>query len=174
LGSVTPGSGFVGVPGALITGLVGGMACHAVTVLVKERGFADDSLDVFSVHGVSGIVGTMLTAPLSARALGGVGYAEGTPVGKLLCVQTLACVTVFTWGAVVSCVLVLSIDKTVGFCHSLRDQNVGLDIVEHGGRAYEVPDALTEEKGVVLWERKASGDAESDTTASAEEDSTLP
>lgn len=150
LGSITPASGFVGVPGALVIGLVASCTCYAVTALVKERGLADDSLDVSTVHGIGGLVGTILTAPLSAKEIGGVGFDATVPVERLFGVQCLGCLATFAWSALWSALLIVCIDKAMGFCNSTKEQSVGLDITTHGGRAYATQEAheqkMTEEK----------------------------
>jgi len=169
LGSITPASGFVGVPGAVIIGLVAGLVCYGMTALIKERGVADDALDVFSVHGVGGIVGTLLTAPLSATALGGIGYDEGSSMNALFCAQLLGCVVTVVWSMVLSVVLTVVINKTVGFCHTPKEQKIGLDTVAHGGHAYASTDGIVE--GFVAEARDMKAISEDSDDWSCEEDS---
>ena len=90
LGSITPASGYVGVGAALVIGLVAGFICYWATMFIKNVIHIDDSLDVFSVHGVGGIIGTLLAGVLVSAAYGGAGLAEGVTVGGQLKVQAIA------------------------------------------------------------------------------------
>jgi len=139
LGSITPASGFVGIPGAITIGFFAALATYAMWYLCKEKGYADDALDVWPIHGVGGLVGTILLAFLSAEAVGGVGYAAEVPMMSLFGVQCLGCLTTFVWSSGVSFVLIKVLDGTVGFCHGKDVQLTGLDIVDHGGEGYDMP-----------------------------------
>jgi Amt family ammonium transporter len=136
LGSITPASGYVGVPGAIIIGVVAALATYLAWYICKERGYADDALDVFPIHGVGGAVGTILVAFLSAEALGGVGFTPGIPMFQLLGVQCLGCLATFGWSSLVSFIIIKFIDSTVGFCHSKDVQLAGLDMEDHNADAY--------------------------------------
>ena len=138
LASITPASGFVGPIGALIIGLVGGYLCQWVTTYLKQVRHIDDSLDVFAVHGVGGILGTLLTAFLAAEAVGGLGVAlESGPFAQFG-VQLLGVVVVGAWTAG----LTYGIVKAVGAMVPLRVSEVveleGLDVNIHGERAYDL------------------------------------
>jgi len=87
LATVTPASGFIGVPGGLILGLAGGVACYVAVDLIRVRLKIDDSLDVFAVHGVGGILGSLLVAYLALPAFGGLGLADGVTAGSQFMVQ---------------------------------------------------------------------------------------
>jgi len=136
LGAITPASGYVGVPGALIIGVFAALSTYVAWYICKERGYADDALDVFPIHGVGGAVGTILTGILSAEALGGVGFDTNVGMGKLVLIQCLGVVVTFVWSAFVSLVLIKAIDRSVGFCHSKNVQLASLDLEEHGEEAY--------------------------------------
>jgi ammonium transporter, Amt family len=138
LASITPASGFVGPIGALIIGLLGGYVCQWVTTYLKQARHIDDSLDVFAVHGVGGMLGTLLTAVLATEAFGGLGIAvEGSALAQLG-VQLLGVIAVGVW----SVALTYGIAKVVGALVPLRVSEVveleGLDVNIHGERAYDL------------------------------------
>jgi Amt family ammonium transporter len=137
LASITPASGFVGPIGALIIGLVGGLVCQWVTAHLKQVRHIDDSLDVFAVHGVGGMLGTLLTAFLAAEALGGLGIVVDTGALAQFGVQLTGVVVVGVWSAA----LTYGIVKVVGALVPLRVSEVveleGLDVNIHGERAYD-------------------------------------
>jgi ammonium transporter, Amt family len=138
LASITPASGFVGPIGALIIGLVGGYVCQWVTAYLKQVRHIDDSLDVFAVHGVGGLLGTLLTAFLALEAMGGLGIAVESGAFAQLGVQVLGVVAVGAWSAL----LTYGIVKLVGALVPLRVSEVveleGLDVNIHGERAYDL------------------------------------
>ncbi|MGH6899927.1 MAG: ammonium transporter [Geminicoccaceae bacterium] len=138
LASITPASGFVGPIGALIIGLVGGYVCQWVTAYLKQVRHIDDSLDVFAVHGVGGILGTLLTAFLAVEALGGLGIVVDHGVLAQFGVQLMGVVVVGVWSAA----LTYGIVKVVGAMVPLRVSEVveleGLDVNIHGERAYDL------------------------------------
>jgi ammonium transporter, Amt family len=138
LASITPASGFVGPIGALIIGLVGGYVCQWVTAYLKQVRHIDDSLDVFAVHGVGGLLGTLLTAFLALEAMGGLGIAVESGAFAQLGVQVLGIVAVGAWSAL----LTYGIVKLVGALVPLRVSEVveleGLDVNIHGERAYDL------------------------------------
>eukprot|EP01062_Namystynia_karyoxenos_P030197 TRINITY_DN22579_c0_g1_i1.p1 TRINITY_DN22579_c0_g1~~TRINITY_DN22579_c0_g1_i1.p1 ORF type:complete len:527 (+),score=159.39 TRINITY_DN22579_c0_g1_i1:89-1669(+) len=138
LGSITPASGFVGIPGALLMGPIAGVVTYCCAEAIKEKLSIDDSLDVAGVHGVGGIVGTLLTAPFSATGMGGVGYHEDAPGGELFGVQLLGCVVTVAWSAVLSLILFKVIGLFMVWAHTVSEQEVGLDEVVHGERCYTV------------------------------------
>lgn len=136
LGTITPASGFVGVTGAVIIGAVAGTVCFLATQFLKRKLHIDDSLDVSPVHGVGGVVGTLMTALFVGAGVGGVGYAEGMTLAKQLGVQALGVVTVVAWCALITFVLLKLINATVGLRVSEEDESQGLDLAEHGERGY--------------------------------------
>src|SRR5919106_34019 len=138
LASITPASGFVGPVGAIIIGLVGGYLCQWVTAYLKQVRHIDDSLDVFAVHDIGGILGTLLTALLATEAFGGLGVAvEGGALAQFG-VQLLGVAAVGVWSAV----LTYGIAKVIGAMVPLRVSEVveleGLDVNIRGERAYDL------------------------------------
>ncbi|WP_309643176.1 ammonium transporter [Phenylobacterium sp.] len=136
LATVTPASGFVGPLGGVILGAAGSFVCYQAVDFVKSRLKVDDSLDVFAVHGVGGILGTLLVAVLATPALGGAGYAEGVDMGGQALTQLIGVAAVCAWSAVATLVLVFVVGRTVGLRASAEAVEDGLDLANHGERAY--------------------------------------
>jgi ammonium transporter, Amt family len=137
LATITPASGFVGPAGAMAIGLIGGGICFFATNLVKLRFKIDDSLDVFAVHGVGGMVGSLLVAVFAATSLGGKGYASGMTMGTQLAVQAEAVIAAACWAAFWTFVLVKVFDALAGVRVSAEEESDGLDLATHGERAYD-------------------------------------
>jgi Amt family ammonium transporter len=137
LATVTPASGFVGPVGGMILGALGSLICFHAVDLVKHRLKLDDSLDVFAVHGVGGLLGTFLVAGLASTALGGVGYGEGMGAGRQLGVQALGALAVCAWSAIASAAILLVCRFTVGLRATPEAIEDGLDMSSHGERAYQ-------------------------------------
>ena len=137
LGTITPASGYVGPMGALIIGLAAGTACFFATQYIKRELRVDDSLDVFSVHGVGGILGT-LAAGLFAGILGGVGYVEGMTMGKQLLVQLTGVVVTLVWSGVVTWILLRIVDGLLGLRVTAEQETEGLDTVLHNETGYNL------------------------------------
>ncbi|PAX06761.1 ammonium transporter [Sphingomonas lenta] len=145
--AVTPASGFAGPMGSIILGLIVSPICYLFVARLKPRFGYDDSLDVFGVHCVGGIVGALATGILVDPALGGQGIADyaaqpGTAqfafpgYATQLWAQARAVLLTLVWSGVVSAILYFVIDKMVGLCASDEAQREGLDLSEHGERAY--------------------------------------
>ena len=133
--AITPACGTVGPMGAIIIGLISGFLClWGVTGLKKLLG-ADDSLDVFGVHGVGGIVGALLTGVFSAASLGGV-KADGYSIGSQLIVQAEGVVITMVWSSVVAFICYKIVDMVVGLRVTEEAEREGLDISSHGETAY--------------------------------------
>ena len=133
--AITPACGFVGPMGAIFLGIVSGLVClWAVTGLKKMLGY-DDSLDVFGVHAVGGIIGAILTGVFVSPALGGVGV-DGYSMGGQVLTQTLGVVITIVWSAVVAFIAYKIADLTVGLRVTEDQEREGLDTVLHGERAY--------------------------------------
>jgi Amt family ammonium transporter len=98
----------------------------------------DDSLDVFSIHGIGGIVGSILTAPLSSEALGGIGTFSGNGIWGQLCIQILAVSSILLWSGILSWILLKIIDSVVGIRVSVQDETEGLDISQHNEQGYNL------------------------------------
>ena len=138
LATITPGSGFVGPLGGLVFGLASGVLCFVAVQFIKQRLRIDDSLDVFAVHGVGGILGTLLTAVFALPALGGLGLPEGATVGSQFGVQALGVVAVVVWAGVASFVILKVIGAMTPARASAEAETDGLDLTAHGERAYDL------------------------------------
>jgi len=136
LATVTPASGFIGVPGGIILGLAGGYFCYVAVDVIRNRLKIDDSLDVFAVHGVGGILGSLLVAVLATDTFSGLGLAEGMSVASQLSVQAISVGITVIWTAIASYVI-LKIAGVFGGLRVTDDEEVeGLDIAQHGERGY--------------------------------------
>ncbi len=145
--AITPAAGNVGIGGGLIIGLVAGFAClWGVNGLKKLLG-ADDSLDVFGVHGIGGILGALLTGVFNSPSLGGPGYvADWVTAGMVTAadfsivsqvwIQAKAVLITIVWSGVVSFIAYKVVDLTIGLRVSEEDEREGLDITSHGETAY--------------------------------------
>ncbi len=134
--AITPACGFIGPMGAIVLGIVAGVVCFwAVTSLKSMFGY-DDSLDVFGVHCIGGILGALGTGVLMSADLGGVGYAEGVTMGGQVLKQAIATGTTLVWSGVISLILYKIIDATIGLRVPEEKEREGLDITEHGETAY--------------------------------------
>jgi ammonium transporter, Amt family len=138
LGTITPASGYVGPFGALVIGLVAGVACFFATQLIKRKLEIDDSLDVFPVHGVGGFIGVLLTAVFSATALGGLGLDEGIGVGAQLVTQLIGASATAAWCAIATFVILKLVGFAVGLRVSTEQETQGLDITMHEERGYSL------------------------------------
>ncbi|MFZ5486097.1 MAG: ammonium transporter [Pseudomonadota bacterium] len=145
--AITPAAGNVGIGGALVVGLVGGFACLWGVNGLKRLLGADDSLDVFGVHGVGGIVGALLTGVFNAPGLGGPGYvadwvtasvvtAADYSIAAQVWTQAKAVLLTIVWSGVVSFIAYKIVDLTIGLRVSEEEEREGLDISYHGETAY--------------------------------------
>ncbi|MDZ5454299.1 ammonium transporter [Labrys sp. ZIDIC5] len=134
--AVTPAAGFVGPAGAIALGFIAGIVCFFFVTTVKNAFGYDDSLDVFGVHGIGGILGALGTGVLASPSLGGVGYADGVTMGAQLWVQIEAVAFTIVMTGVGSAILFKLVDLVVGLRVDRQTEAEGLDIVEHGERAY--------------------------------------
>jgi len=137
LGTITPASGYVGPLGALIIGLVAGVVCYAATQFIKRKLQIDDSLDVFPVHGVGGIIGLLMTAIFSATA-GGLGLDEGVTISGQLAVQAIGIVATAVWCGVASFVILKVVGALTPLRVSVEEETEGLDLVLHEERGYNL------------------------------------
>jgi Amt family ammonium transporter len=143
LATITPASGNVGPMGALLIGLSAGVICYFMCGIVRHKLNIDDSLDVFAVHGVGGILGTIMVAFLGAEGvLGGLGLSENPETGETyssmeqLFIQLKSVGITVVWSAVATIIIVTLIKKTVGLRVSEEVEAEGLDSAEHGETAY--------------------------------------
>ncbi|EFE98140.1 ammonium transporter AmtB [Serratia odorifera] len=134
--AVTPAAGTVGVGGALIIGLVGGVAGLWGVVTLKKWLKVDDTCDVFGVHGVCGIVGCLLTGVFTASSLGGTGYAEGVTMGHQVWVQLLSVIITLVWSGVAAFIAFKVAGAIVGLRVPEEQEREGLDVNSHGESAY--------------------------------------
>jgi len=141
LGTITPASGFVGPGGALVIGFSAGIICYYATQLIKQTLKIDDSLDVFPVHGVGGILGTFLAGFFISSELGvfsGQGLSEGATIISQLSIQTIGVVSTFCYTAIVTYIILKAIDATLGLRTSKDDEDYGLDVTQHNERGYDL------------------------------------
>ncbi len=133
--AITPAAGAAGPMGAIVLGAFAGVVCFFFCTAVKNAFGYDDALDVFGVHGVGGIVGAIGTGVVVAPFLGGVGV-EGYSMGHQVWVQLVATVITVVWSGVMSAIIFYIINMLVGLRVSPDVEREGLDINEHGERAY--------------------------------------
>jgi Amt family ammonium transporter len=134
--AITPACAFVGPMGAIALGFIASILCfYAVTWLKNALGY-DDSLDVFGVHGVGGIVGAIGTGIFMSPDFGGVGFAEGVTISGQVYIQTIAVGVTILWSGIISYVLFKMIDATMGLRVKPDAEREGLDTSSHGERAY--------------------------------------
>ena len=138
LAAITPASGFVGPFGAIVIGVLAGALCQWFTTWIKQGLNIDDSLDVFAVHGVGGILGTLLVAVLALPALGGLGLADGVSAGDQFVTQLIGVVAITALSAVMTFVIARIVAATTGLRVSAEDEIDGLDITGHGERGYDL------------------------------------
>ena len=141
LGTITPASGFVGPAGALVIGLSAGVICYYATQAIKQRFHIDDSLDVFPVHGVGGMLGTLLAGIFASDQLGvfsGQGYNEGMNMASQVSVLITGIIATFAYTAVITYLLLKLIDNLLVLRVDEEDEMRGLDLVEHDERGYDL------------------------------------
>ena len=136
LGTITPASGFVGAFGALIIGVTAGFVCFYATQIVKRKFKIDDSLDVFPVHGVGGVIGSLMTGIFAASQFGGLGLPEGATISEQVGVQTLAVLVTAMWSATISYAILKGLDAWIGLRVSGDEEVQGLDILLHEETGY--------------------------------------
>ena len=129
LATVTPAAGVIGPGGALLIGLAGGLVCYFAVHLIRVKLKVDDSLDVFAVHGVGGILGILILPFLSSTALGGTG--DG-----IFMTQLVGTLVVIGWSALVSFIILLGLKLTIGLRVTEEQEFEGLDVSLHGESAY--------------------------------------
>lgn len=136
--AITPASGTVGPFGAVVIGAASAAAGYYFATKVKHRFGYDDSLDVFGVHGIGGIVGALLTGVFAAAEFGGVGLAEGVTVGGQVWAQAKSLLVTAAWSGVVSIAAFIVVDRLVGMRVPMEVERGGLDLAEHQEQAYEI------------------------------------
>lgn len=133
--AITPACGTVGPVGAIVLGAIASGVCYGFVTTVKNRFGYDDSLDVFGVHGVGGIIGALGAGIFTAPTLGGMGDANFS-IGSQLMVQTQAVLLTIVWSGAVSFALYKLVDVVIGLRVSEEDERQGLDLTAHGESAY--------------------------------------
>ncbi len=138
LATITPAALNVSAGGAIIIGLLAAIICYFAIALVKNKMKIDDSLDVFAVHGVGGMLGSLLVAFLMSESFGGVGYGDdGSMMGQFV-IQIIGIGSVALWSAFGSVLLALAISMVIPMRVSEDDERDGLDIANHGERAWDL------------------------------------
>jgi ammonium transporter, Amt family len=135
LATVTPASGYVSIAGAMAIGVIAAVVCFFSATTLKRRLGYDDSLDAFGVHGVGGLVGSILTGVFASASLGGT---ESIAIGRQVGVQLLACAVTAAWSGGVSWALFKLADKVLGARVDEERELVGLDLSDHEERGYDL------------------------------------
>lgn len=138
LGTITPASGFVGPAGAFVIGVSAGLVCFVATNYIKRTLKIDDSLDVFPVHGIGGILGTLLTAVFASNALGIFSGQHEISIASQLGIQAVGVIAAIVYTAIVTFVIFKLIDVTLGNRVSDDEELEGLDLVSHNERGYDL------------------------------------
>jgi ammonium transporter, Amt family len=136
LGTITPASGYVGPLGGLVIGTIAGVVCYFATQYIKRVLVIDDSLDVFPVHGVGGILGTLLTAVFYSNSFGGLATDETYSIASQLGVQAIGVVATMLWCGVITFIVLKALDMVIGLRVDEDEETEGLDIVLHNERGY--------------------------------------
>jgi len=134
--AITPAAGTAGPVGALLIGLAAGIICFLASTKLKPALGYDDSLDVFGVHAVGGIVGAILTGVFADASLGGVGLTEGVSMAGQVWVQLLGAAFTVLYSGLLSFILLKIVDVTIGLRVSDEQETEGLDIALHDERGY--------------------------------------
>ena len=136
LGTITPASGFVGPMAALLIGFLAGSICYFATIYIKNTLRIDDSLDVFPVHGVGGMLGIMMAGIFVAANLGGAGLAEGVSIMDQLGVQLIGVLATVAWTAVMTYLILKLVSRFVDLRVDEESETEGLDLVSHDEKGY--------------------------------------
>ena len=134
--AITPASGTAGPMGALAIGLAAGVVCFIASTKVKRAFGYDDSLDVFGVHAVGGIIGAMLTGVFADAAFGGAGLPEGVTLGAQVGKQAIGVLATLVYTAVASLIILKVIDAVIGLRVTEEQETEGLDLSQHDERGY--------------------------------------
>jgi Amt family ammonium transporter len=134
--AITPASGTAGPMGAIAIGVAAGVLCYLASTKVKRMLGYDDSLDVFGVHAVGGIVGAMLTGVFADASLGGIGLANGVSIGAQVVKQAIGVGTTLIYTAVVSLIILKIVDLAIGLRVNEPQETEGLDLAMHDERGY--------------------------------------
>ncbi len=135
---ITPACGFVGPMGSLVIGIAAGVLCFLASTKIKRAFGYDDSLDVFGVHAVGGIVGAILVGVFAAEGLGGAGLAEGVSIGQQVKTQLIGILATIAYTGIVSLFILKVLDRIIGLRVTDDDEAQGLDITAHSERGYNL------------------------------------
>ncbi|SVC96675.1 uncharacterized protein METZ01_LOCUS349529, partial [marine metagenome] len=135
---ITPACGFVGPMGSLVIGISAGLLCFLASTKIKRAFGYDDSLDVFGVHAVGGIVGAILVGVFAAEGLGGAGLAEGVSIGQQVTTQLIGILATIVYTGIVSLLILKVLDRIIGLRVTDDDEAQGLDITAHSERGYNL------------------------------------
>ena len=138
LATITPAAGFVGPGAAIVMGVLASVVCYYAIQLFKWKLHFDDSLDVFAVHGVGGMLGSLLLAVFLSSGFGGLGYGEGATMASQLIAQAIGIGAVALFSAVATAILALMVSVLIPMRASEDEERDGLDIAAHGERAWEL------------------------------------
>ena len=138
LATITPASGYVGPAGALIIGIAAGVVCFAMTNFLKRTLKIDDSLDVFPVHGVGGIVGLILTGVFASNMLGVFSGQHDIGIGSQVGIQAVGALATLAYTAVLTWVILKIVDMVTGIRVSEDEETEGLDLTQHEERGYDL------------------------------------
>lgn len=136
LATITPAAGYVAPGAAILLGIAGSTVCYGAITLVKNRWSIDDSLDVFAVHGVGGILGSVLLGIFMSADLGGTGYAEGAGMAGMLGTQAIGIAVVALFSAIVTALVAVGVSLFIPMRVSEDEEVEGLDQTSHGERAW--------------------------------------
>lgn len=138
LATITPAAGFVSPGASIVIGIIAALACFPMIQIVKKNLQIDDSLDVFAVHGIGGITGSLLLAVFLHPAVGGTGYDEGSSMISQFAAQGIGVFTVAAWSALATTLIALLVGLVFPMRVSEDDEREGLDLASHGERAWEL------------------------------------
>lgn len=136
--AITPASGFVGPIGALVIGAAAGVLCFLASTTLKSKMGYDDSLDVFGVHAIGGIVGALLTGVFVSSSFGGAGFSEGMTMGGQVGIQVLGVAATIVYCGIVSYGILKVLDAVVGLRVDEEEETLGLDLSLHDERGYNL------------------------------------
>ena len=136
LATVTPASGYIGIPGGLILGFSGGLLCYLAVDYIRGKLLIDDSLDVFAVHGVGGILGTLLVAFLATTTFSGLGLPEGQTAMSQFVVQIKAVILTVIWTSIFTYLILKVTSLIVPLRVDEQEEIEGLDLRSHGEKGY--------------------------------------
>ena len=136
--AITPASGTAGPMGAILIGVAAGVGCFLASVKLKRAMGYDDSLDVFGVHAVGGIIGAILTGLCADASMGGAGLAEGVSIAAQLVTQFKGVLFTIIYTAILSLIILKIVDAVIGLRVTDDEETEGLDITQHDERGYNL------------------------------------